>query len=737
MSESQSSNPVSASKLTTVRQITTKVAIGLGAVGLVLFGYAYGPGTSSSSTPADEPSARTAIVPAAVAQTSKASIESQIPLPVPANVAPLTKADVDRATATPATGTAAELIPLPQPADVPPLTAADIAAENTAAEKSDSKPQAVASVPATETRAPEAASAEPSASSTKPDAEAAPPLDAEAIKKLTGKDLVKAPLAANLAAADVAVAERLRELLAGRLDRYIDRRNERPGVEAFYRDRGFAPLWVENGARAKRTAAMIEFLQAADADGLDPSDYPVPSFSAAADAKTLAEAELRLTASVLAYARHASTGRVHFSRVSAEISYNLESPDPADVLAKMAAASDPAPALAAYQPQHPQYKALKEKLAEARKATGEKEIVRIPAGPTLKPGMEDPRVALLRKRLDISGDRDSPIYGQEVVEAVASFQKSAGLVADGLAGPATLRALNGPSRANRIDTIIVNLDRWRWMPRDLGSSHSILNIPDFTIRVVRNGKKVWETKTVVGRPSRQTPVMSDAMKFITVNPTWNVPPGIMANDYLPALRDDPTALERIGVRVEQNRDGTIRMYQPPGDNNALGRLRFNFPNKFLVYQHDTPDKHLFQRDVRAYSSGCMRVQDPVKYAEVMLSIALPNERYTQERIRAMFGPSEININFPKPIPVHITYQTAFVDDAGQLQLRDDVYGHDAAMIALLKGSERQVADIAIPRRHQTVSREELRLPNGVYLGAYDGPRYGSNPIEDFFRSIFR
>jgi murein L,D-transpeptidase YcbB/YkuD len=258
--------------------------------------------------------------------------------------------------------------------------------------------------------------------------------------------------------------------------------------------------------------------------------------------------------------------------------------------------------------------------------------------------------------------------------------------------------------------------------------------------VVKNGSIAWQTRVVVGKPNMQTPLISDTMKFITVNPTWNVPPSIIANEYLPALQQDPTVLDRMGLRIEENRDGTVRIYQPPGDANALGRLRFNFPNKFLVYQHDTPDKNLFQKEVRAYSHGCMRVQDPVKYAEVLLSIALPKESYTQERIRGMYGPSEININFPQPLPVHITYQTAFVDSSGQLQVRDDIYGHDARLLAILKGGERRVADVPIARPKVAISRDELRMPNGVYYGAYGGAgsrSYGRNPVEDFFRSIFR
>jgi murein L,D-transpeptidase YcbB/YkuD len=205
------------------------------------------------------------------------------------------------------------------------------------------------------------------------------------------------------------------------------------------------------------------------------------------------------------------------------------------------------------------------------------------------------------------------------------------------------------------------------------------------------------------------------MKYITVNPTWNVPPSIIANEYLPAVRQDPGVLERMGLRMEQNRDGTLHIFQPPGEGNALGRIRFNFPNKFLVYQHDTPDKNLFAKEERAYSHGCMRVQNPDKYAEVLLSIANPKDGYTADGIRKMYGSGERQIDLQKHIPVHITYQTAFVDDAGKLELRKDIYGRDARLIAIMKGDERKVADIAIERRETTVTRA-ARAPDGMFFG---------------------
>jgi murein L,D-transpeptidase YcbB/YkuD len=341
--------------------------------------------------------------------------------------------------------------------------------------------------------------------------------------------------------------------------------------------------------------------------------------------------------------------------------------------------------------------------------------------------VEDPRVPALRKWFSLKDDGDTK-YDKALSEAIAKFQKERRLDGNGALTQATLEAINGPKREKTLDIILANMERWRWMPRDLGETYIMVNIPDYTLRVMHDGKQVWKTKVVVGQPGKPTPLLSAEMKYITVNPTWNVPPSIIQNEYLPALQQDPEALERIGLKVEQNRDGTIRIYQPPGDRNALGRIRFNFPNKFLVYQHDTPDKHLFAHDKRAYSHGCMRVQDPLKYGEVMLGLALPHEHYTADRLQKMFGGSEININFPTGIPDHLTYQTAFVDDAGALQIRDDVYGRDAKLISIMKGSERKVADIAIDRK-QGSSSAPVKMPPGTF-GSAGGSGFG------FFDRLF-
>jgi murein L,D-transpeptidase YcbB/YkuD len=477
-----------------------------------------------------------------------------------------------------------------------------------------------------------------------------------------------------------------------------------------------APLWLDKGVENANAKAAIARIKASDADGHDPNDYKIPDFTGSTP-ESLAEAELKLTATVLTFTRHLQAGRFPYQRISAaNIGLPQEPPEAADVLAKFAASKDIAKTIDEFEPPQAQYRALKAKLAELRGKTEEPDpaLVRIPDGPTLKPGMEDERVPLLRKHFKLAGSDTDLRYGDDLLKAVKAFQKSADLAQDGIIGPHTLRRLNGeapPPRSATIDKIIANMERWRWYPRDLGKAYVIVNIPEYRLRVFKDGSKIWETKIVAGKPSKQTPLLAANMKYITVNPTWNVPPSIINNEYLPALEQDPTVLDRMGLKVVHNRDGSIRIYQPPGDGNALGRVRFNFPNRFLVYQHDTPDKYLFAKEERAYSHGCMRVQDPPKYAEVLLGIARPDEHWTAERIKSMYGRGERDIQFEKLIPVYLTYQTASVVD-GKLVLRKDIYGYDAKMIPAIKherGVVLMAKDRPPPPRSSTVVKR-ARLP---------------------------
>ena len=463
------------------------------------------------------------------------------------------------------------------------------------------------------------------------------------------QNVVSDPLA-SLDPADRAVAEKIRDLLAAKSDAIFPSKSERMAVESFYQNRTLAPLWLERGVANARATAVIARLKDADADGLDVSDYRTPNF-AGLGPDALAEADLKLTQTVLTFARHLQAGRFPYKRVSQNnIQLPQAPPEPAAILAKIVSAADAGKALDEFSPPHEAYQKLKVKLAEMR----------------AKPAGARPEVG------------DGPVLEH----------------ATGNLDARTVKELNGPIRDKQIDLVIANMERWRWYPRDLGATNVIVNQPDFTLKVMHNGSQIWTTRIVIGDPSpgKQTPLLSETMKSVTVNPTWNVPPSIMYNEYMPALARDPTVLARMGLNVSYEPDGSLHVSQPPGGASVLGRLRFNFPNRFLVYQHDTNERFMFAREVRAYSHGCMRVRDPAKYAEVLLNIARPSEHWTIEKVKRMFGGGEQDIQLQSAqIWVHLTYQSAFVDDNGKLQVRPDVYNLDSRTLAAIK-SERAIIE---------------------------------------------
>ncbi|QHP73311.1 murein L,D-transpeptidase [Bradyrhizobium sp. LCT2] len=667
-------------------------------------------------------------------------------------------------------------IPRPEPANVPPPTASDIKLDATATvqdsakepakepvkaeaapapDKVETKPSDVATTPATEAPKSETAKTEPATTepaksepakadtaTTAPAAPAAP-----ATAAAPAAEPVKA--ASSVPAADQPVADKLKDIIGAKTSRHFDRKNERAAIEKFYGARDFAPVWTQAGSLTAAAKGVIARLKDAASDGLNPADYPVPDFAAATTPDALADAELKLTASMFDYARQAQSGRMHWSQVSADILYPEHPVDPSEVLAKVTTAADASAALDSYNPPQKLYKELKAKLAELR-GQGSGPVIEIADGPALKytPAgkkqaeivVEDPRVPQLRSKLGITENASDTRYDATVAEAVRKFQNSAEIKATGILDDKTVKALNTPKRDKQIDTVLVNMERWRWLPRDLGvpslgDAYVILNIPDYTLKVMQRGQPVWTTRVVTGKPGQHaTPLLTETMKYITVNPTWNVPPSIVYNEYLPALQQDPTVLQRMGLKLEQNRDGSVHISQPPGEANALGRIRFNFPNKFLVYQHDTPDKNLFAKEDRAFSHGCMRVQNPDQYASVLLNIAMPNEKYTPERVRSMYGKSEIDLKFPTPIPVNITYQTAFVDDAGKLQFRKDVYGRDSTMINILKNSRGKDLENIVAHSQPSYSRPATTLPSGVAV-ANNGGGFGSSG-PNFFERLF-
>jgi murein L,D-transpeptidase YcbB/YkuD len=645
-------------------------------------------------------------------------------------------------------------VPRPEPANVPPPTANDF--------KPDVVKPDAAAIDATktpDTKTPETKIPEKAADTNPADVAPAPAVKADtttaapapavtAAAPVTEPTKEPTKAASNVPAADQPVADKLRAMLGAKSLRYFDHKGERAAVEKFYTARDFAPLWTQSGAVTGSGKGVMARLKDAESDGLNAADYPVPDFTAATSPDALAEAELKLTSSVLDYARQAQSGRMHYSQVSGDIQYPEHPTDPSEVLANVTSAKDASTALDSYNPPQKLYRELKAKLAELR-GQGDGPVTQIADGPALKfmpsrnkkqpaVAMEDARVPQLRAKLGVSENADDDHYDAKVAEAVRRFQEGAELKGTGVLDDKTVKAINSPKRDKQIDTVVVNMERWRWLPRELGAAaignaYVILNIPDYTLKVMQNGAQVWTTKVVTGQPGiHATPLLTETMKFITVNPTWNVPPSIIYNEYLPALAQDPTVLTRMGLKLDRAKDGSIHISQPPGEANALGRIRFNFPNKFLVYQHDTPDKNLFAKDERAFSHGCMRVQNPDQYAATLLGITEPNEHYTADKIRSMYGHSEIDLKFPTPIPVNITYQTAFVDDGGKLQFRKDVYGRDATMIALLRNSRgKDMENVVAHSQPSYGGSHSASLPAGVTF-ASDNSSSGPSFFERLF-----
>ncbi|KJC57924.1 peptidoglycan-binding protein [Bradyrhizobium sp. LTSPM299] len=693
------------------------------------------------------------------ASAAELAIDAAIPRPEPANVPPPTAGDfkVETTAALPDAVKASDAKPADvkaadtKPSDV--KTTEPSTAKAAEPKPAEPKPADVATTPATDSKPAEAPKTDiavtPPAASASPATAAAPAATpAPATAAAPAAEPVKA--ASTVPAEDQPVADKLRELLASKSLRTFDRKVERIAVEKFYSTRDYAPVFTQAGKLTQTGKGVVARLNDAASDGLNPADYPVPDFTAATSPDALADADLKLVASMLDYARQAQSGRMHWSQVSADILYPEHPIDATEVLANVTTAKDASVALDSYNPPHKLYKELKKKLAELR-GQGEGPTVQIADGPALKyvPArgkkqaaveMDDPRVPDLRGKLGVTENPESTKYDAAVAAAVSKFQNSVELKPSGVLDDRTVKAINSPKRDKQIDTVLVNMERWRWLPRQLGAgnmgnAYVILNIPDYTLKVMQNGAQVWTTRVVTGKPGQHaTPLLTETMKYITVNPTWNVPPSIIYNEYLPALQQDPTVLQRMGLKLERNHDGSIHISQPPGEANALGRIRFNFPNKFLVYQHDTPDKYLFAKDERAFSHGCMRVQNPDQYASVLLNITLPNDHYTPEKIRSMYGSSEIDLKFPTPVPVNITYQTAFVDDAGKLQLRKDVYGRDATMLSLLKNNRGKDLEMVVAHAQPSYSRPpSSSLPAGVNF-ASDNSGGSSGP--SFFERLF-
>ena len=531
---------------------------------------------------------------------------------------------------------------------------------------------------------PKAGDASPGAPLTAPPASAAqtaPPASTPEQDRTTD------PLA-SLDPADRAVAERLRDLLAMKPNRIFTDEKVQAAVEAFYQKRNLAPLWLDKGVENARSKAVIARLKNADADGLDRTDYKTPTF-AGLSPDALAEAELSLTQTMLTYARHLQAGRMPHRQVREDnIALPQRAPDPAVVLAAVVEGNDAGQALDQFSPPYENYQKLKAALAQLRGKTAGGAGDAIAAGRVLtlnrKRPMEDPRVPQLRERLGVSGEATDLRYDEKLAEAVKEYQRSNDLPPTGNLDARTVKKLN-PTKDDRIDTIIANMERWRWYHRDVRKSRVEVNEPDFTLKVIQDGRQIWTSRVVIGKPSMPSPLLAQQMDSISINPTWKVPASIVRNEYLPAEAREPGALARMGLRMKRV-NGEVEITMAPGGLNPLGHIRFNFFNRLQVFQHDTPDQYLFAHVVRAESHGCMRVQDAPKYVEVLAGIVHPEQQWTAEKVKSLYADGveqEISLE-SGPIWIYLTYQTAFVDDAGKLQIRRDLYNLDSRVLAAIK-----------------------------------------------------
>jgi murein L,D-transpeptidase YcbB/YkuD len=476
-------------------------------------------------------------------------------------------------------------------------------------------------------------------------------------------------------------------------------------IAGFYAQRGFAPFWSEDG----RTERLVALFEASAGHGLPPERY-LGLVVETANAER-AEREAALSRAYLRLARDLAGGLVTPATVDTDISVVPERPAEAVLMERLHALSLD-DAVLGLAPAHPDYAALmaeKDRL-EALALTGGWGAT-VPEGPTLREGDRALRVIALRERLarlgfpaataeasagaTLAAAGDPALFDAALADAVQRFQRDHGLLDDGIAGARTLAAVNA-SVEDRIGQVLVNLERLRWLG-DLGGRYVYVNIPDFSVRVMEGDEAVYETRAVVGQTATETPEFSETMTYLVVNPTWYIPDSIARRVYLPKLRTDPGVIERSEMRLfttsgteidprlvdfSQLEAGAFpfRVRQNPSSSNALGAVKFMFPNQHAIYLHDTPAKELFDRDARAFSNGCVRLERPFEFAAYLLDGQLDDAVGTfQSWVEAG---SERYVTLETPIEVHITYRTAWSGPDG-IEYRADVYGRDAALVAAL------------------------------------------------------
>ncbi len=523
------------------------------------------------------------------------------------------------------------------------------------------------------------------------------------------------PVAADAVAE--ALSDRMDELLFGG-DLEIDGAGigGRDVIPDIYASRNFAPLWTDD----VRIQELLAILETAPDHGLDPDDYHVEQIRSlvaqregSVFALDVADLDILLTASLVRFGYHQLFGKVNPATLDSNINFRREflyDEGPVKAIPKVITSPEPLEEqLNEAIPRGPLYRAMQQVLSDYRAIAIADGWPAVPAGATLHKGDRDPRVVDLRRRLAVTGDLPpdadvaSSFFDEDVEAGVIAFQDRHALDADGVVGNQSYRAMNVPVQT-RIDQIRMSLERLRWVRGELSERFVVVNIAGFRVFVISNQQFVWESRAMVGKAYRQTPVFRGDIRYMELNPTWTVPPGILRNDILPAVKRDPGYLEKKNISVI-DRDGKIvdpatidwqayskgvpyTLRQEPGPNNALGRIKFIFPNEHFVFLHDTSSRGLFDRPERTFSSGCIRVEHPIRFA-AMLTKLDDQPTWDETALQEVLDTRQTRrIHLKTPLPVLILYLTASLDTGNRVRFLRDVYDRDAKLLEALDGDVR-------------------------------------------------